>query len=69
MTGSAPLGKMLQAFDEVEGAGGIQFRRKFVKEQNTRVPEHLDTDTNSLPFSSGTPTLPEPSPTHASGNP
>ena len=42
MTGSAPSRKIPQGFDEVEGVGGIQSRRRSVKEQNARVPEHLD---------------------------
>lgn len=49
--------EMFQGFDEVEGAGGVQSRRRFIEEQDTRVPEHLNPDADSPAFSPRTPAL------------
>ena len=51
--GSARVRKMLQSLDEVEGTGSILPRRRFVEEQDARIPEHVDPDADSPTLFSG----------------
>ena len=55
--GSARIREMLQGIDEMKGTGGVQSRRRFIEEQNARVPEHLDPDADSPTFSPRTSAL------------
>jgi len=55
---STGVRKMFQGFDEIEGTGGIQSSRWFIKIQDTWVPEHLNTDADSPAFSTRTPAFP-----------
>ena len=49
---------MFRSFNEKEGTGGIQSSRWFIKELDTWVPEHLNTDANSPAFSTRTSAFP-----------
>ena len=51
--GSDDVRKMLQSLDEVEGTGSIQPHRRFIEEQNARIPEHVVPDADSLTLFSG----------------
>ena len=48
---------MLQRLDQVQGTGSVQSRSWLVKEQDARIPEHLNGNADSPAFSAGTPAL------------
>ena len=48
---------MFQRLDQVQGTGSVQSRGRLVKEQDARIPEHLNGNADSPTFSARTPAL------------